>query len=48
MEVFHWREGTPYCLAEESVIKASPEMKGDQFDSIDINAGPVRTGEKII
>ena len=42
--------GTPYGLAAAPVIKVCSrnEMKEHWFDLIDVNAGPIATGEKTI
>lgn len=46
----HDRPGTPYGLAAAPVIKVCSrnEMKEHWFDLIDVNAGPIATGEKTI
>ena len=50
LQVFMTGRGTPYGLAAAPVIKVCSrnEMKAHWFDMIDLNAGPVATGEKTI
>lgn len=50
LEVFMTGRGTPYSLAAAPVIKVCSrnEMKDQWFDIIDVNAGPVATGEATI
>lgn len=50
LQVFMTGRGTPYGLAAAPVIKVCSrnEMKQHWFDMIDVNAGPVATGEKTI
>ncbi|AEB07449.1 galactarate dehydratase [Coriobacterium glomerans PW2] len=50
VQVFMTGRGTPYGLAAAPVLKlcSRNEMKEQWFDIIDINAGPVATGEKTI
>ncbi len=49
-QVFMTGRGTPYGLAAAPVIKVCSrnEMKQHWFDMIDLNAGPVASGEKTI
>ena len=50
LQVFMTGRGTPYGLAAAPVIKVCSrnEMKAHWFDMIDVNAGPIATGEKTI
>ena len=50
LQVFMTGRGTPYGLAAAPVIKVCSrnEMKAHWFDLIDVNAGPIATGEKTI
>ena len=50
LQVFMTGRGTPYGLAAAPVIKVCSrnEMKEHWFDIIDINAGPIATGEKTV
>lgn len=50
LQVFMTGRGTPYGLAAAPVIKVCSrnEMKEHWFDMIDVNAGPIATGEKTI
>lgn len=50
LQVFMTGRGTPYGLAAAPVIKVCSrnEMKEHWFDLIDVNAGPIATGEKTI
>lgn len=50
LQVFMTGRGTPYGLAAAPVIKvcSRSEMKQHWFDLIDVNAGPIATGEKTI
>lgn len=50
LQVFMTGRGTPYGLAAAPVIKvcSNNEMKNVWSDLIDINAGPIATGEKTI
>lgn len=50
LQVFMTGRGTPYGLAAAPVIKVCSrnEMKEHWFDLIDLNAGPIATGEKTI
>ena len=50
LQVFMTGRGTPYGLAAAPVIKVCSrnEMKQHWFDLIDVNAGPIATGEKTI
>jgi len=50
LQVFMTGRGTPYGLAAAPVIKVCSrnEMKAQWEDLIDINAGPITTGEKTI
>jgi len=50
LQVFMTGRGTPYGLAAAPVIKVCSrnEMKDHWFDLIDVNAGPIATGEATI
>lgn len=50
LQVFMTGRGTPYGLAAAPVIKVCSrnEMKNHWFDLIDVNAGPIATGEATI
>ena len=50
LQVFMTGRGTPYGLAAAPVIKVCSrnEMKEHWIDLIDVNAGPIATGEKTI
>ena len=50
LQVFMTGRGTPYGLAAAPVIKVCSrnEMKAHWIDLIDVNAGPIATGEKTI
>lgn len=50
LQVFMTGRGTPYGLAAAPVIKvcSRTEMKNHWFDMIDVDAGPIATGEKTI
>lgn len=50
LQVFMTGRGTPYGLAMAPVVKVSSrnELKNRWFDLIDVNAGPVATGEATI
>ena len=50
LQVFMTGRGTPYGLSVAPVIKvcSRSEMKEHWFDMIDVNAGPIATGEKTL
>lgn len=50
LQVFMTGRGTPYGLAAAPVIKvcSRTEMKNHWFDMIDVNAGPIATGDATI